>query len=146
MNINVIYRNGVFVPCYDEDYEKAKKLKHNIPLSIKVSTLRNPELNKKYHTLINRAWNCFDESQTAFFGEGGKEAFRKSMEVTAGFFEPMFSFNEKEWHKAPKSTAFDKMSEEEFEELYARVYDAIRALLTRKTLTDQQFDTIFEGF
>lgn len=146
MNIKLIKRNNVFVPCYDEDYDTAKKLKENTPYIANVKFLRNADLNKKYHTLIDRAWNCLNEKQTAFFGANGKEAFRKSMEITAGFFEPVFSFDTKTWHQMPKSTSFDSMEEDEFEMLYSGVYDCIRTLLTNKSMSEAEFDAAFDGF
>ena len=146
MNLNLILRNGVFVPCYEEDFERAKSLKRDTTYKCSISTIRNPEFNKKYHAMINRAWDCLNEEQTRFFGAMGKDAFRKSMEITAGFYEPVFSFDTKTWQKAPKSTSFSAMSEEEFQELYKGVYDAIRALLTNKYMSDNEFDAIFEGF
>lgn len=147
MKIKLIYRNGVFVPCYDEDYQAAHTLKQNTVFQCNIKEIRNLDFNRKYHTLIDRAWNCLNEKQIAFFGERGKEAFRKSMEITAGFYEPVFDFtNNKGWNKAPRSTAFDKMSESEFQELYNGVYDAIRSLLTNGSMTEQQFDAVFDGF
>ena len=139
-------RNGVFIPCYDTDYDKAKQIKEGIPLACNIRKQRNATFNAKYHKLIDRAWDCLNEQQIAFFGSRGKEAFRKSMEVTAGFYEPIYNFDDKKWQKAPISTSFDRMTEEEFQEVYTGVYDAIRALLTNKSLSEETFDTIFENF
>lgn len=144
MKINVILRNGVFVPCYEEDYEKAKKLQKGIMLTCTIRLQRNARLNRKYHLLIKRAWDCLNEQQTAFFGT--ITAFRKSLEVTAGYYEPVYSVHDKEWQKANKSTSFSEMKEEEFEQLYSDVLDVIYKLLTNKTLSDKEFEAIFEGF
>ena len=146
MKLNVIYRNGVFVPCYDTDYEKAKKLPQNEPLRASFSLERNLEFNRKYHKLIDRAWDVMNERQVMFFGTHGKEAFRKSMQITAGFYDPVYNFTTKQWQQIPTSTAFDVMEEDDFKNLYNGVYDAIRALLTNSTMSDVEFDAIFEGF
>lgn len=146
MKLNVIYRNGVFVPCYDEDYEKAKKVPQGVPVSASFKAYRNPDFNRKYHTLIDRAWEVMNERQTAFFGVGGKEAFRKAMQVTAGYYEPVFNFSTKQWQQVPRSTSFETMNEDEFQELYSGVYDAIRALLTNSSLSENEFDAIFADF
>lgn len=145
MKIQCCKRNGIFIPAFDTDYEKMKSLKEGV-YNVSVSNARNVEFNAKYHKLIDTAWNALTEEQTKFFGTRGKEAFRKSMEITAGYYEPLFDFCSKEWHRAPISTAFDAMDESEFRELYDGVYDSIRALLTNKSMTQEMFDTIFEGY
>lgn len=146
MKLNVIYRNGVFVPCYDTDYEKARKVPQGIPVSASFKTYRNPDFNRKYHTLIDRAWEVMNERQTKFFGSGGKEAFRKAMQITAGYYEPVFNFTTNQWQQVPRSTSFETMEEEEFQQLYTGVYDAIRQLLTNSTMTDSEFDAVFADF
>jgi len=146
MKLNVLYRNGVLAPCYNEDYEKAKSLPQNTPLSASFQTYRNPDFNRKYHALINRAWEVMNEQQTSFFGARGKEAFRKSMQVTAGFYDPVYNFSTKQWQQVPRSTSFENMEEDEFNELYNGVYDAIRALFTNSSMTEDEFDAVFCDF
>ena len=45
--------------------------------------------------------------------------------MAAGWCEPIYSIAQKEWIEVPKSIAFDKMDEDEFQNLYERVKDVL---------------------
>lgn len=102
--------------------------------------------NALYHKIIDIAWDCLDESQEGFFGKRGKNAFRKSLEITAGFFEPVYNLQTGEFIKAPLSTSFDSMEQPEFDELFNGVLDILRMVFTRKIMSDDEFDAIFGTF
>ena len=55
------------------------------------------------------------------FFHHNKDAFRKTVEIAAGLYEPVYLIGKKEWSQAPKSIAFDKMDEAEFMDLYDNV-------------------------
>lgn len=111
-------------PMYDEDYEAKKKLRLGVVYTADVKLARNYEFLKKYMVLIKTAWEYLNEGQCAFFGNN-VNTFRKTLEVTAGFFEPVYDLTGGTWHKAPRSIAFDKMTEDEFHDVYERVKDVI---------------------
>lgn len=115
--------NG-FVPYGDDNYDKKKRLKIGEVYNVDVKLYRNYEFHKKYFALINLAWEYMTEEQCKFFNNS-VDSFRKTMEIAAGWFEPIYNVAKQEWLQAPKSIAFDKMSEEEFEQLYERVKDVL---------------------
>lgn len=111
------------VPCDDNDYEEKKKLKLGDVYQITISRPRNYEFHKKYFALINCAWECLSEKQTEFFKDINN--FRKTMELAAGHSEMVYSINRKEFIEQVLSIAFDKMDNDQFQDLYNRVFDVI---------------------
>lgn len=109
---------------YDEDYDKKKMLKVGTVYEVTVKELRNVAFHRKYFSLINLAWEYLDEHQRAFFKED-VNAFRKTVEVAAGHYEPVYSVARQSWLEVPKSIAFDKLSESDFEQLYEKVKTVI---------------------
>lgn len=114
-----------FVPYDDEDHEKYRKIRGKHPVKIVVKTVnpRNFEFHKKFFALINTAWEYQNEVNTEFFKD--VEGFRKTLQVLAGWSERYYNCTRGEWIEMPKSIAFDKMDELEFEELYNRVHGII---------------------
>lgn len=55
------------------------------------------------------------------FFHHSKDAFRKTVVIAAGWYEPVYSIDKKEWTQNYKSIAFDKMDEAEFMDLYDNV-------------------------
>ena len=76
----------------------------------------------------------------------GKEAFRKSVQITAGFYEPIYDGKERRWQKSHKSIAFDHMDETEFEKLYHAVYDTVMDILAVNGTKKEQFDAMIDNF
>lgn len=111
-------------PMYDEDYDKKKMLKVGTVYEVTVKELRNVAFHRKYFSLINLAWEYLDEHQRSFFKED-VNAFRKTVEVAAGHYEPVYSVARQSWLEVPKSIAFDKLSESDFEQLYEKVKTVI---------------------
>lgn len=119
------------VPCYDSDYDEKKKLKIGESYWVNVTKARNIKLHRKYFALINCAWEYLNERQTSFFKEN-KDAFRKTVEIAAGYYDMIYSIARKEWIEQPKSIAFDKMEELEFRELY----DNVKRVIFKMFLTN----------
>ena len=111
------------VPCDDNDYDEKKKLKLGEVYQVTISRPRNYEFHKKYFALINCAWECLNEKQTEFFKDINN--FRKTMELAAGHSEMVYSINRKEFVEQVLSIAFDKMDNDQFQDLYNRVFDVI---------------------
>ena len=111
------------VPCDDNDYEEKKNLKLGEVYQVTISRPRNYEFHKKYFALINCAWECLNEKQTEFFKDINN--FRKTMELAAGHSEMVYSINRKEYVEQVLSIAFDKMDNDQFQDLYNRVFDVI---------------------
>ena len=107
-------------PLYDEDFDEKKKLKIGGIYEADVKKARNLQFHKKFFALINCAWEYQNEKVVEFFHHN-KDAFRKTVEIAAGVYEPVYLIDKKEWSQAPKSIAFDKMDEAEFMDLYDNV-------------------------
>lgn len=126
MKFNVVNTIQGLVPCDDNDFEVKKRLKIGETYEVSVVRFRNYQFHKKYFAMINCAWEYLDERQTRFFRS--KEVFRKTMEVSAGHCEKIYSVRMKSWIDIPKSIAFNKMSATEFEDLYNEVRAQIFSL------------------
>lgn len=107
-------------PLYDEDYDEKRKLKIGEIYEATIRVPRNIDFHRKYFALINCAWEYQNEKVVEHFHHN-VDGFRKTVEIAAGWFEPVYLINKKEWSQAPKSIAFDKMDEVEFRELYDQV-------------------------
>lgn len=124
MKINLVVTSEGFKPCSDEDFEKKKTLKRGTVVECVVKEYRNYKFHKLYFSMINLSWEYLDESQRAFFKEN-VDAFRKTVEVAAGHYEPVYSVSRQTWLEVPKSIAFDKLDEASFHDLYEKVKNII---------------------
>ena len=123
MKFNAVNTIQGLVPANDDDYDIKKKLKIGAVYEISVREYRNYEFHKKYFALINCAWEYLSENQVDFFKTA--YTFRKTMEVASGHAERVYSIEKREWQDVPKSIAFDKLSQSDFQDLYDRVKTTI---------------------
>lgn len=140
------------VPLYDDDFEEKKRLKVGTEYVVEVKLARNLDFHRKYFAMLGAAWSLLTERQRTFFSDSqygetfGKEAFRRTMQVTAGYFDPVFDLKERRWQRSVRSIAFDKMDEAEFEKLYHAVYDAVMDILAMNGTKKEQFDAMIDNF
>ena len=120
MELYLLNTTSGLKPCYDEDYEEKKKLKIGETYKAKITLARNLKFHKKFFAFINCAWEYQNEKVVEFFHHN-KDAFRKTVVIAAGWYEPVYSIDKKEWTQNYKSIAFDKMDEAEFMDLYDNV-------------------------
>ena len=144
MKLHVLNTSQGLVPLYDDDYEEKRKLKIGEKYSVEIKKARNVRFHRLYFALINCAWEYLNEAQSEFF-HNNKTVFRKSLEVSAGHCDKVFSFKLKDWVDIPKSISFDKMSEFEFRELYERVKDVIFNTILR-TISVEEFESNLINF
>ena len=83
-------------PLYDEDFDEKKKLKIGGIYEADVKKARNLQFHKKFFALINCAWEYQNEKVVEFFHHS-KDAFRKTVVIAAGWYEPVYSIDKKEW-------------------------------------------------
>lgn len=143
MEIKLLCTPQGLTPMYDEDYDEKRKLKIGKTYKANVSVPRNLEFHRKYFLLIRVAWEYMSERQREFFRS--QESFRKTIEVAAGYFTPLYSVKRKEWVEAPKSISFSSMDAGEFDELYNKVFDTLMQLVF-KDITKEEFETILARF
>ncbi len=120
MKLRVVNTATGFVPETDTDYEAKKKLKRGAVYEITIKECRNPKFHRLYFSLISIGWEFLNEQQQAFF-RNDIETFRKTVEIAAGHYEPVYSISRRTWLEIPKSIAFDKLSESDFHDLYENV-------------------------
>ena len=127
-----------FICATDSDFDEKKKLKIGEVYKVEVRKVRNYELHKKYFALINCAWEFLNEKQTSFFKEN-IELFRKTVEISAGHCDTIYSIQRKEWIETPKSISFERMGEFEFRELYSSVKRVLFEVFL-KHITEEEFE------
>lgn len=124
MELRLLNTPSGLKPLYDEDYDQKKKLKIGEIYKVKITIARNINFHRKYFALINCAWAYQNESTTKHF-KNNVECFRKTVEIAAGHCDTVYNLSLKSWVDIPKSIAFDKLKQEEFEDLYERVKDVL---------------------
>lgn len=127
MKLNLVVTDMGFIPATDDDKEQIKHLKRGTIVEGVIKEYRNYKFLRKYFSLINCAWEYLTEKQQDFF-YNSKESFRKTVEIAAGHCEPVYNRTRNEWLDMPKSIAFDKLTESEFDALYERVKDVLYQL------------------
>ena len=137
MKINLVNTLEGFKLATDADYELKRKLKLGRVYQFETKLLRNYELLKKYHKLLSVSWEYQNEKVQEHF-HNSIESFRKTVQVAAGYCDTYYSISRKEWIEESKSISFEKMEEEEFQELYSKVKDVL-FLYFLKNISEEQF-------
>lgn len=145
MKLNLINTpRGFLVPESDSDYDKKMKLKVGETYSAEIRLVRNPEFHRLYFQMLRTAWEFLPESVRDGRFHGNQEAFRKCLEISAGYYEEFFS-PQYGWIQGPKSIAFEKIDEAGFRELYNGVRTVLDRILS-KYMTQEQFERYFLPF
>ena len=131
------------VPVGDDDYEEKRKLKLGETYSVEIKVARNLDFHRKYFALISYAYEFLNEAETAKFKT--KENFRKYLELLAGHCEVIYHPRFNEFVEIPKSIAFAKMDNAEFDDLYKRVKDAVFSLIGDR-VSEEQFERLLLEF
>ena len=144
MKLYLIKTNEGFKCCTDQDQEVRRKLKLGQVYEVSIKVARNYEFHKKYFSLINLTWEYQNENIQQLYNNN-IEAFRKTIEIAAGHFEPIWNIKANEWQQAPKSICFDKMDEFAFQELYKEVKNIIFTYFLNG-IDEKEFNSILEQF
>ena len=123
MKIRVVNTPTGFVPETDADAELKRKLKIGKTFEVVIKEIRNPEFNRKFHAMIRIAWEYLPEAYQKKFGN--IDNFRYMTEIKAGFCDIVYDPTNGAVVYRPKSTAFDKMNETDFEKVYNGVLNII---------------------
>ena len=144
MKIKLLNTDIGLKPLYDEDFEEKKKLKRGEVYIASISVFRNVSFHRKYFSLINCAFEYLTEPQQEFY-HNNKEYFRKSLEVSAGYCDAIYNHKLKSFVDIPKSVAFDKMSESEFQDLYRDVKYVINNIILQH-ISEEEFNNGLANF
>ena len=128
----------------DEDYEKMKKMRTGEVFKFTARPQRNYEFHKKFFALCNVGLEYMTENQSEYFHKS-LEGFRKSMIITAGYYDPVYDFTTNQWHHNAQSIKFEKMDEVEFRQLYDKVKDVIFGLIQHK-ISIEEFEMNLSKF
>jgi len=63
---------------------------------------------------------------------------RKTVEISAGHCEMVYSISRKEWIETPKSISFESMDELAFQDLYDKVKDVLFSVFL-KNISEEEF-------
>ena len=143
MKLYLVNAASGFKPVSEEDQELKRRLKTGEVYECEIRLARNYEFLKKAHALVGLAWEYLPERQTAGFRT--KENFRKYLTVAAGFTDVFYSPITKSWQEAPRSWSFEKMSEEEFQEMYEAIYQVIFRIFGRY-INEEEFQEKLSNF
>lgn len=116
--------SATLLPCYEDDSRKIGMLKRGKPYFVTISEARNIRLHRKYFALINTAWGATGEKWRRKFRS--IDNFRRSLTLLAGYTDPVLNLATGEWIESPRSISFERMGEEEFENLYRDTLCIIR--------------------
>ena len=105
-----------FLPASQSDLDKIVKLKRDEVYRCEIKIARNYEFLKKFMAMVKIGHDA-TQMNLPF------DVYREIMIMKAGFFRA-YNTGKGVYYKA-ESIAFDKMSEERFQEVYNRVLDVI---------------------
>lgn len=111
----IVTENGL-VPKYDSDREEFRILKRNTDVLVEVGQKRNYEFHKKFFALLKLTYDNFPEWLEDSLNVHSVEDLRTRLKVDLGLYEVSHYGNQSVI--IPKSIAFDKMDETEFEKFY----------------------------
>lgn len=140
MKLNLLCTSHGLVPMYDRDYDLKKRLKVGATYVADIKVSRNVQFHRKYWALLNTAWSLLPERTSNGFRS--LEGFRAYVTVAAGHYDLYYNLRLKEFVETPKSIAFDRMDEAEFEDLYERTKDVIWGLLSDKVTEEEFYNTL----
>lgn len=116
MKILCVVTDTGLAPKYDSDREEFKKLKRNSEVLVEIKKGRNIEFHKKYFALLKLTYDNFPEWLEDTLNVHSIEDLRTRIKIDLGLYEVSHYGNQS--IIIPKSIAFDKMDETEFEKFY----------------------------
>lgn len=131
-------------PCYDADYEEKRRLQIGEYYIADIKRVRNPRLHRLFFALINCSWEYLDEGQRAGFREN-VDLWRQYLTVAAGWSEVFYSPKTNSFVEYPKSIAWDKMDDTEFQSFYERVKDIVFLVIGRN-VSREEFERNLSNF
>jgi hypothetical protein len=116
-----------FVPIDSGQLELMEELAPNGEYKAVLTQPRNVKFFRKWWALAKVAFDAWDAPYVEYKGvsiQKNFDRFRKDLIVMTGYFDPVFNVKG-ELRMEPRSMRFDKMSEEDFSQLYSKTIDVI---------------------
>ena len=117
-NAQIVKDNGEIIlrPLYSSDAEQMRKMKQNTDYRVEVKVARNPRFHNKVMALFRMGY----ENQERY---NNFDHYRQIIVMKAGFYDAVET--DKDTVYFAHSLAYDKMSQDEIEEVFERVLDVI---------------------
>ena len=109
------------LPCYESDVDERKRLALGEFYWVDIKLARNYEFHKKFFALLKLAFDNLPEGLEARYPN--LEAFREDLLLRIGKTRRVLS--RQGYVDVAASIAFEKMGQDEFEELYRQVWNEI---------------------
>lgn len=109
------------LPCYESDVDERKRLALDEFYWVDIKRARNYEFHKKFFALLKLAFDNLPEGLDARYPN--LEAFREDLLLRVGRTRRVLS--RQGYVDVAASIAFEKMGQDEFEELYRQVWNEI---------------------
>lgn len=109
------------LPCYESDVDERKRLALGEFYWVDIKRARNYEFHKKFFALLKLAFDNLPEGLEARYPN--LEAFREDLLLRIGKTRRVLS--RQGYVDVAASIAFEKMGQDEFEELYRQVWNEI---------------------
>lgn len=118
---------GALVPADSQSAEYLGKQKVGQGFKASVTRARNIKFHRKFFALLNYAFDKWDPEEKFYKGKPVSKnfnQFRSDITILAGYYETAVRMDGSV-RVTPKSIAFHRMSEDEFQELYSAVIDVL---------------------
>ncbi len=136
--INVIIRDDwLLETSLDEDLEIVQKFGRGEMLSFNFTRIRDPLNHRRYFAMHRIAYENRPPDYLAY----DKRSFRKLIEMTAGFREPMQTFSGRQIYVA-RSIKYSDLDEPEFQELKRACGDVIAKKVLNINESDLQSEVL----
>lgn len=109
------------LPCYESDVDERKRLALDEFYWVDIKRARNYEFHKKFFALLKLAFDNLPEGLDARYPN--LDAFREDLLLRVGRTRRVLS--RQGYVDVAASIAFEKMGQDEFEELYRQVWNEI---------------------
>ena len=131
-------------PCYEDDFDEAKKLKIGAVYEADIKLQRNPRFHRLFMCLIKIGYAYLPgEIQDRYFKSS--EGFRKSVIIAAGFTRVYYNIRKQSFEEEAESISFASMDEAKFRDVYDRCKDVIFSLIS-KYVTLKEFEQNLSQF
>ena len=136
---------GAFVPCTEEEFEKASEFKPGMTVRANIIRFRNEKFLAKFFKLVKLGFDVWEPPTREHEGlpiQKNLDRFRKDLIIAAGYYDVVVDLRWNIRYEA-HSIAFDKMNEETFEKLYSKIIDVLLQGVL-KTYTRADVDEVIQ--
>lgn len=145
MDVHLVRTQVGFVPATPHDHETLTRVRLGATVRADIVQPRNVQFHRKFFAMLKVGFDAWEPPEQEHKGlpvQKNFERFRKDCIIAAGYYEPVANLRG-EVRAEPKSIAFAKMDETEFEQLYSAVADVLLQRVLRN-YTREDLDRVVE--